>query len=95
MCVGKLSSKTVAVSAYHYNNVSEYDVHNLFGVTEQAATSRALGNLRELRPFVLSRSAYFSTGTHSAKWTGDNGMYCIYFMCAYVCYCIIYSRQVG
>ena len=71
-CSGKLSSKTVAVSAYHYNNISEYDVHNIFGLTEQIATSHAMSNIRELRPFVLSRSAYFSTGVHSAKWTGDN-----------------------
>ena len=69
---GKLGTKTVAVSATHYNNVTEYDAHNLFGLTEQIATNGALSTIRKMRPFLLSRSSFFSTGVHSAKWTGDN-----------------------
>jgi len=70
---GKLSTKTIAVSAKHYNNITNYDAHNLYGITEQIATNAAMVSIRSKRPFVLSRSSFLSTGVHSAKWTGDNG----------------------
>ena len=66
------SSKTVAMSALHYNNVTHYNAHNLYGISEQIATNAAMTAIRNKRPFVLSRSSFLSTGTHSAKWTGDN-----------------------
>eukprot|EP01034_Spumella_vulgaris_P029295 gene29295-36320_t len=69
---GKLGTKTMAASATHYNNVSVYDAHNLYGLTEQIATNVALTQIRGKRPFLLSRSSFLSTGVHSAKWTGDN-----------------------
>lgn len=69
---GKLSTKTMAMSATHYGNVSVYDAHNLYGLTEQIATNAALTAIRGKRPFLLSRSSFLSTGAHSAKWTGDN-----------------------
>lgn len=70
---GKLSTKTIAVSATQYGNVSVYNSHNLYGLTEQIATNVALSDVRGKRPFLLSRSSFPSTGAHSAKWTGDNG----------------------
>jgi alpha-glucosidase (family GH31 glycosyl hydrolase) len=70
---GKLGTKTVAASATHYGNVQVYDAHNLYGLTEQIATSKALIDIRKKRPFLLSRSSFLSTGKWSAKWTGDNG----------------------
>lgn len=70
---GKLSTKTMAVSGTHYNNITVYDAHNLYGLTEQIATNKALTDIRGKRPFLLSRSSFLSTGVHSAKWTGDNG----------------------
>ena len=90
---GRLSTKTIAMSATHYGNVSVYNAHNLYGLTEQIATNRALSEIRQKRPFLLTRSSFLSTGRHSAKWTGDNGnvlSLCIYlsvyvFVCAYVC----------
>ena len=39
---GKLATKTVAMSAKHYGNITEYDSHNLYGLTEQIATAAAL-----------------------------------------------------
>jgi len=70
---GRLSTKTIAMSATHYGNVSVYNAHNLYGLTEQIATNRALSAIRQKRPFLLTRSSFLSTGRHSAKWTGDNG----------------------
>ncbi len=70
---GRLSTKTVAVSATQYGNISVYNTHNLYGLTEQIATQKALTDIRGKRPFLLSRSSFLSTGAHSAKWTGDNG----------------------
>ena len=71
-----LSSKTMSMTARHHNNVSVYDAHNLYGLTEQIATNKALVDIRGKRPFLLSRSSFLSTGVHSAKWTGDNGKLC-------------------
>ncbi len=70
---GILSVKTVAMSSTQYGNVSVYNTHNLYGLTEQIATKNALVDIRGKRPFLLSRSSFMSTGLHSAKWTGDNG----------------------
>ena len=70
-----LATKTMPMSAYHYGNVSVYDAHNLYGLTEQIATNKALVDIRGKRPFILSRSSFPSTGVHSAKWTGDNGKF--------------------
>jgi hypothetical protein len=88
---GRLSTKTIAMSATHYGNVSVYNAHNLYGLTEQIATNRALSEIRQKRPFLLTRSSFLSTGRHSAKWTGDNGnvlSVCIYLS---VCVCVYVS----
>jgi alpha-D-xyloside xylohydrolase len=69
---GRLSVKTMAMSGSHYGNVTVYDAHNLYGLTEQITTAAALRTIRQQRPFILSRSSFLSTGVHSAKWTGDN-----------------------
>ena len=70
---GLLSVKTVSMSSTQYGNTTVYDTHNLYGLTEQIATNAALTTVRSKRPFLLTRSAFLSTGKHSAKWTGDNG----------------------
>jgi len=69
---GLISTKTAAVSSYQYGNLSVYDTHNLYGISEQIVTNKALTDIRGKRPFLLSRSSFLSTGKHSAKWTGDN-----------------------
>ena len=71
---GKLATKTMAMSATHANNITVYDAHNIYGLSEQIATYKALQTTRNnKRPFLLSRSSFLSTGKWSAKWTGDNG----------------------
>ena len=44
--------------------------HTHAGLTEAIATSKALENIRQNRSFVLSRSTFPGSGSHTAKWTG-------------------------
>lgn len=71
-----LNNKALDVNAYHFNTdgsiVSEYDAHNLYGLTEARETHIALQNFYSKRPFVLTRSSFPSSGRWTAHWTGDN-----------------------
>eukprot|EP00339_Tiarina_fusa_P009533 CAMPEP_0117076388 /NCGR_PEP_ID=MMETSP0472-20121206/53834_1 /TAXON_ID=693140 ORGANISM="Tiarina fusus, Strain LIS" /NCGR_SAMPLE_ID=MMETSP0472 /ASSEMBLY_ACC=CAM_ASM_000603 /LENGTH=454 /DNA_ID=CAMNT_0004802239 /DNA_START=1051 /DNA_END=2415 /DNA_ORIENTATION=+ len=71
-----LNNKAVDVNAYHYNMdgsvLSEYDCHNLYGLTEARQTHISLSNFYSERPFVLTRSSFPSSGHWTAHWTGDN-----------------------
>lgn len=69
---GPISQKAVATSAVHYGGVSEYNAHNLFGLTEAILTNEALRDIRGKRSFTLTRSSFPSSGAHTAKWSGDN-----------------------
>ena len=50
-----LSTHTLPVTARHRNGLLEYDVHNLYGLSEAVATHKALAVLTGKKPFVLTR----------------------------------------
>lgn len=70
---GTLDQKTVAPNATHADGTTEYDVHNLFGYTEERATYNMLSEVRQgERPFIIARSTFPGSGKYTNHWLGDN-----------------------
>ena len=84
-----LNSKTLDMDAQHMDgSVLEYNAHNLYGLSEAIATNNALETLTQKRGFVISRSTFPGSGTHTGHWTGTiiislgaNGVKLVYLNC--------------
>ncbi|XP_060863594.1 lysosomal alpha-glucosidase-like isoform X3 [Metopolophium dirhodum] len=67
---GHLNYKTICMSASHFAGI-HYNLHNLYGLVETISTHDALSEIRNTRPFVISRSSYPGFGHYAGHWTGD------------------------
>ena len=52
-----LGTKTVAMTARHFNGTLEYDAHNLYGLAQTRVTAEIMARAHGGRPFILTRRA--------------------------------------
>ncbi|XP_075544667.1 lysosomal alpha-glucosidase-like [Dermacentor variabilis] len=66
----KLCTKTLCMSDRHYIS-SHYNVHNIYSQLEARATYKALVQIRQKRPFIISRATSPGQSVWSGHWSGD------------------------
>ncbi|XP_075544668.1 lysosomal alpha-glucosidase-like [Dermacentor variabilis] len=66
----KLCTKTLCMSDRHYIS-SHYNVHNIYSQLEARATYKALVQIHQKRPFIISRSTSPGQSVWSGHWSGD------------------------
>eukprot|EP00884_Botryococcus_braunii_P001446 jgi/Botrbrau1/11301/Bobra.0038s0064.1 len=66
-----LNYHTVPVTAWHLDDISAYDAHNLYGHSMSRVSFRSVSKLIKKRTFILSRSTFVGSGAYTAHWTGD------------------------
>jgi alpha-glucosidase (family GH31 glycosyl hydrolase) len=61
-----------AVHSWNSTSWLEYDVHNLYGLSESIVTNAILERQMGARSLLVTRSTFSGSGRHAAVWLGDN-----------------------
>lgn len=71
--LGNISDNTIWTNVTNHDGTVQYDTHNMYGLAMVKATREGLLKRRpDVRPFVLTRSTFASSGVYAAHWFGDN-----------------------
>ncbi|XP_045463222.1 lysosomal alpha-glucosidase-like isoform X2 [Harmonia axyridis] len=67
-----LNKKTICMTAKQYAGV-QYDLHNVFGISETNITSKVVSEILGERSLVIARSTFPGSGQYAGHWSGDIG----------------------